>query len=294
MNRKGIILAGGSGTRLHPLTLSISKQLLPVYDKPMIYYPLAVLMMAGIRNILIITTPRDEASFHDLLGDGGQWGITLNYAVQPHPGGLAQAYLIGRDFVGNDPSCLILGDNIFYGGGLVRSLKAAAERPHGATVFGYWVKDPERYGVAEFDGDGTVIGLEEKPDRPKSNYAVTGIYFYDEQVCDMAAGLAPSPRGELEITDLNKLYLARGDLHLERLGRGIAWLDTGTHESLIQAANFIETIEQRQGLKVCAPEEVAFQNQWINADGLMAIAEPLRKSGYGEYLLSLLRRDRQP
>jgi glucose-1-phosphate thymidylyltransferase len=294
VNRKGIILAGGSGTRLHPLTLSISKQLLPVYDKPMIYYPLAVLMMAGIRNILIITTPRDEASFHDLLGDGGQWGITLNYAVQPHPGGLAQAYLIGRDFVGNDPSCLILGDNIFYGGGLVRSLKAAAERPRGATVFGYWVKDPERYGVAEFDGDGTVIGLEEKPDRPKSNYAVTGIYFYDEQVCDMAAGLTPSPRGELEITDLNKLYLARGDLHLERLGRGIAWLDTGTHESLIQAANFIETIEQRQGLKVCAPEEVAFQNQWINADGLMAIAEPLRKSGYGEYLLSLLRRDRQP
>jgi len=294
MKRKGIILAGGSGTRLHPLTLSISKQLLPVYDKPMIYYPLAVLMMAGIRETLIITTPRDEASFRDLLGDGSQWGITLDYAVQPEPGGLAQAFIIGRDFVGNDPTCLILGDNIFYGGGLVRSLKAAAEREQGATVFGYWVKDPERYGVAEFDADGSVIGLEEKPVRPKSNYAVTGLYFYDGQVCDMAAELAPSPRGELEITDLNKRYLARGELHLERLGRGIAWLDTGTHESLIQAANFIETIEQRQGLKVCAPEEVAFQNQWIDADGLMAIAEPLRKSGYGEYLLSLLRRDRQP
>jgi glucose-1-phosphate thymidylyltransferase len=294
MNRKGIILAGGSGTRLHPLTLSISKQLLPVYDKPMIYYPLAVLMMAGIRETLIITTPRDAASFRDLLGDGSHWGISLDYAVQPEPGGLAQAFIIGRDFVGNDPSCLILGDNIFYGGGLVRNLKAAAEREQGATVFGYWVKDPERYGVAEFDADGTVIGLEEKPERPKSNHAVTGIYFYDEHVCDMAAELAPSPRGELEITDLNKLYLGRGELRLERLGRGIAWLDTGTHESLIQAANFIETIEQRQGLKVCAPEEVAFQNQWIDADGLMAIAEPLRKSGYGEYLLSLLHRDRQP
>ena len=294
MNRKGIILAGGSGTRLHPLTLSISKQLLPVYDKPMIYYPLAVLMMAGIRDILIITTPRDEASFRDLLGDGSRWGIGLDYAVQPDPGGLAQAFIIGRDFVAGDPSCLILGDNIFYGGGLVRALKAAAEREQGATVFGYWVKDPERYGVAEFAADGTVIGLEEKPARPKSNHAVTGIYFYDRHVCDMAAELAPSPRGELEITDLNKLYLNRGDLHLERLGRGIAWLDTGTHESLIQAANFIETIEQRQGLKVCAPEEVAFQNQWIDADALMAVAEPLRKSGYGEYLLGLLHRDRQP
>jgi len=294
MKRKGIILAGGSGTRLHPLTLSISKQLLPVYDKPMIYYPLSVLMMAGIRETLIITTPRDETSFRDLLGDGSQWGIRLDYAVQPEPGGLAQAFIIGRDFVGKEPSCLILGDNVFYGGGLVRNLKAASEREQGATVFGYWVKDPERYGVAEFDADGTVIGLEEKPARPKSNHAVTGIYFYDGQVCDMAAELAPSPRGELEITDINKGYLARGELHLERLGRGIAWLDTGTHESLIQAANFIETIDQRQGLKVCAPEEVAFQNQWIDADGLMAIAEPLRKSGYGEYLLSLLRRDRQP
>jgi glucose-1-phosphate thymidylyltransferase len=294
MNRKGIILAGGAGTRLHPLTLAISKQLLPVYDKPMIYYPLSALMMAGIREILIITTPRDEPSFRDLLGDGSQWGIRLDYAVQPEPGGLAQAFLIGSDFIDGHPSCLILGDNIFYGSGLVRSLKAAAERPQGATVFGYWVKDPQRYGVAEFDADGCVMGLEEKPTNPQSNYAVTGIYFYDERVCDLARELRPSPRGELEITDLNKLYLTRGDLHLERFGRGIAWLDTGTHESLIQAANFIETIELRQGLKVCAPEEVAFQNKWIDAEALCAIAEPLRKSGYGEYLLSLLQREREP
>jgi len=294
MNRKGIILAGGAGTRLHPLTLAISKQLLPVYDKPMIYYPLSALMMAGIREILIITTPRDEPSFRDLLGDGSQWGIRLDYAVQPQPGGLAQAFLIGSEFIDGHPSCLILGDNIFYGSGLVRSLKAAAERERGATVFGYWVKDPQRYGVAEFDADGCVMGLEEKPARPRSNYAVTGIYFYDERVCDLARELRPSPRGELEITDLNKLYLTRGDLHLERFGRGIAWLDTGTHESLIQAANFIETIELRQGLKVCAPEEVAFQNKWIDAEALRAIAEPLRKSGYGEYLLSLLQREREP
>jgi glucose-1-phosphate thymidylyltransferase len=251
-------------------------------------------MMAGIREILIITTPRDEPSFRDLLGDGSQWGIRLDYAVQPQPGGLAQAFLIGSDFIDGHPSCLILGDNIFYGSGLVRSLKAAAERERGATVFGYWVKDPQRYGVAEFDADGCVMGLEEKPARPRSNYAVTGIYFYDERVCDLARELRPSPRGELEITDLNKLYLTRGDLHLERFGRGIAWLDTGTHESLIQAANFIETIELRQGLKVCAPEEVAFQNKWIDAEALRAIAEPLRKSGYGEYLLGLLQRERQP
>ena len=294
MNRKGIILAGGAGTRLHPLTLTISKQLLPVYDKPMIYYPLSVLMMAGIRDILVITTPRDLPPFRDLLGDGSQWGIRIDYAVQPEPGGLAQAFVIGRDFIDGNPSCLVLGDNIFYGGGLVRSLKAAADQTNGATVFGYWVKDPERYGVAEFDADGRVIGLEEKPARAKSNYAVTGIYFYDGQVCDMVRELRPSPRGELEITDLNKLYLTQGNLRLERLGRGIAWLDTGTHESLIQAANFIETIEQRQGLKVCAPEEVAYQNQWIDADALISVAEPLRKSGYGEYLLSLLHRDRQP
>jgi glucose-1-phosphate thymidylyltransferase len=291
MNRKGIILAGGAGSRLHPLTLTTSKQLLPVYDKPMIYYPLSVLMMAGVREILVITTPRDEPAFRALLGDGSQWGIGLDYAVQPEPGGLAQAFVIGRDFVAGDPSCLILGDNIFYGGGLINSLKAAAARTDGATVFGYWVRDPERYGVAEFAGDGTVVGLEEKPARPKSNYAVTGIYFYDHQVCDMVGELRPSARGELEITDLNRLYLAQGSLRLERLGRGIAWLDTGTHESLLQAANFIETIELRQGLKVCAPEEIAYHNRWIDAEGLRAIAEPLCKSGYGDYLLGLLNRE---
>ena len=294
MTRKGIILAGGSGTRLHPLTLSLSKQMLPVYDKPMIYYPLAVLMMAGIREILIITTPRDEASFRALLGDGGQWGIALDYAAQPEPGGLAQAFIIGREFVGGHPSCLILGDNIFYGAGLIESLKTAAGRDEGATVFGYWVKDPERYGVAELDTAGRVVGLEEKPTRPKSNYAVTGLYFYDEQACGLAAELTPSARGELEITDLNRRYLEQGTLRLERLSRGIAWLDTGTHESLMQAANFIETIEARQGLKICAPEEIAYQQRWIDADALMAIAEPLRKSGYGEYLLSLLHRERVP
>jgi glucose-1-phosphate thymidylyltransferase len=291
MNRKGLILAGGSGTRLHPLTITTSKQLLPVYDKPMIYYPLSVLMMAGMREILIITTPRDEPAFRALLGDGSQWGIRLDYAVQPEPGGLAQAFLIGRDFIAGDPSCLILGDNIFYGGGLMPSLKAAAGRADGATVFGYWVRDPERYGVAEFAADGTVIGLEEKPAAPKSNYAVTGIYFYDSQVCELVDELRPSPRGELEITDLNQMYLSRGTLRLERLGRGIAWLDTGTHESLLQAANFIETIELRQGLKVCAPEEIAYHNRWIDAEGLRAIAAPLCKSGYGDYLLGLLERE---
>jgi glucose-1-phosphate thymidylyltransferase len=291
MNRKGLILAGGSGTRLHPLTITTSKQLLPVYDKPMIYYPLSVLMMAGMREILIITTPRDEPAFRALLGDGSQWGIRLDYAVQPEPGGLAQAFLIGRDFIAGDPSCLILGDNIFYGGGLMPSLKAAADRADGATVFGYWVRDPERYGVAEFAADGTVIGLEEKPAAPKSNYAVTGIYFYDSQVCELVDELRPSPRGELEITDLNQIYLGRGQLRLERLGRGIAWLDTGTHESLLQAANFIETIELRQGLKVCAPEEIAYHNRWIDAEGLRAIAAPLCKSGYGDYLLGLLERE---
>jgi glucose-1-phosphate thymidylyltransferase len=291
MNRKGLILAGGSGTRLHPLTITTSKQLLPVYDKPMIYYPLSVLMMAGMREILIITTPRDEPAFRALLGDGSQWGIRLDYAVQPEPGGLAQAFLIGREFIAGDPSCLILGDNIFYGGGLMPSLKAAAGRADGATVFGYWVRDPERYGVAEFAADGTVIGLEEKPAAPKSNYAVTGIYFYDSQVCELVDELRPSPRGELEITDLNQMYLSRGTLRLERLGRGIAWLDTGTHESLLQAANFIETIELRQGLKVCAPEEIAYHNRWIDAEGLRAIAAPLCKSGYGDYLLGLLERE---
>ncbi|MCU0835324.1 MAG: glucose-1-phosphate thymidylyltransferase RfbA [Chromatiaceae bacterium] len=294
MTRKGIILAGGSGTRLYPLTHSVSKQLLPVYDKPMIYYPLSTLMLAGIREILVITTPRDALAFEYLLGDGSQWGIRIDYAEQPEPGGLAQAFLIGREFVAGDPSCLILGDNIFYGHGLVTQLRSAYAREHGATIFGYWVRDPERYGVAELDAAGKVVSVEEKPKRPKSNYAVTGIYFYDARVCDLAAGLRPSARGELEITDLNNLYLAEGELYLEHLGRGTAWLDTGTHESLMQAGNFIETIEQRQGLKICCPEEVAYQKAWIDAGQLRAIAEPLQKSGYGEYLLGLLERELRP
>jgi glucose-1-phosphate thymidylyltransferase len=294
MSRKGIILAGGSGTRLYPLTHTISKQLLPVYDKPMVYYPLSTLMLAGIRDILVITTPRDEDAFRDLLGDGGQWGIKLQYAVQPEPGGLAQAFLIGEDFVAGDPSCLILGDNIFYGHGLIQQLRAAGARQDGATVFGYWVRDPERYGVAEFGPDGNVVSLEEKPSRPKSNYAVTGLYFYDGRVCELAASLAPSARGELEITDLNLLYLEQGRLYLEKLGRGNAWLDTGTHESLLQAGNFIETIEQRQGLKISCPEEIAYQLRWINSNQLRRIARPLAKSGYGEYLLGLLGRAEEP
>ncbi|MEA1050726.1 glucose-1-phosphate thymidylyltransferase RfbA [Lamprobacter modestohalophilus] len=294
MKRKGIILAGGSGTRLHPLTLSISKQLLPVYDKPMIYYPLAVLMMAGIREVLVITTPHDAPAFHKLLGDGSQWGVRITYAVQPEPGGLAQAYIIGRDFIAGSPSCLILGDNIFYGGGLRTHLHAAAAHTDGASVFGYWVRDPERYGVAELDVDGRVIGLEEKPAKPRSNYAITGLYFYDEHACDYAAELEPSPRGELEITDLNRRYLQQSQLYVERLSRGIAWLDTGTHESLIEAANFIETIEKRQGLKICAPEEIAYANGWIDDEALRAVAEPLRKSGYGDYLLGLITRGPAP
>ncbi len=292
--RRGIILAGGSGTRLYPLTRTLSKQLLPVYDKPMIYYPLCTLMLTGIRDILVITTPRDLPSFRDLLGDGSHWGIRLSYAPQPHPGGLAEAFLIGREFVDGNPSCLILGDNIFYGHGLVQQLRVAATRERGATVFGYWVRDPERYGVAGFGPDGSVNSLEEKPARPKSNYAVTGIYFYDERVCDLAAGLKPSARGELEITDLNNRYLECGELYLERFGRGTAWLDTGTHESLMQAATFIETIEQRQGLKVCCPEEVAFQKRWITADQLEEAALALGKSSYGEYLMGLVRRSLEP
>lgn len=284
---KGIILAGGSGTRLYPLTRSISKQLLPVYDKPMIYYPLATLMMAGIQEILVITTPRDEAAYRELLGDGSLWGIELHYAVQPEPGGLAQAFLIGRDFIDGQPCCLILGDNIFYGHGLVGLLQQAAGHTEGATVFGYWVKDPQRYGVAGFDDAGRVTSLEEKPVRPKSHYAITGLYFYDSQVVGLAETLSPSARGELEITDLNRLYLEQGGLRLEKLGRGVAWLDTGTHESLMQASNFIETIENRQGLKVCCPEEVAYHQNWISAEQLEQLAQQLDKNGYGQYLLQL-------
>ncbi|HWT16857.1 MAG TPA: glucose-1-phosphate thymidylyltransferase RfbA [Patescibacteria group bacterium] len=286
---KGIILAGGAGSRLHPLTLAVSKQLLPVYDKPMIYYPLSVLMLAGIRDVLIITTPHEQELFKRLLGDGSAWGMNIQYAVQPSPDGLAQAYLIGRDFVGGQPSCLVLGDNIFYGHGLTDVLRRAAAQTQGATVFGYYVKDPERYGVAEFDEAGRVLSLEEKPKDPKSNYAVTGLYFYDGHASDHAAALKPSPRGELEITDLNKVYLAQGNLRCEKLGRGYAWLDTGTHESLIEAGNFIETIVSRQGLRVCCPEEIAFQNGWIDAEQLLRIAAPLVKSGYGEYLARVAR-----
>jgi glucose-1-phosphate thymidylyltransferase len=288
MNPKGIILAGGSGTRLYPITQAISKQLLPVYDKPMIYYPLSTLMLAGIRDVLVINTPHEQAMFQHLLGDGSRWGMRIEYAVQPSPDGLAQAYLIGADFVAGDPSCLVLGDNIFYGHGFSEQLRRAANQVSGATVFGYWVRDPERYGVAEFDAEGRVIGIEEKPAVPRSNYAVTGLYFYDGRASDFAASLKPSPRGELEITDLNRCYLDEGSLRLEKLGRGYAWLDTGTHESLLQASNFIETIEQRQGLRVCCPEEIAFHNGWIDGGDLQRLAKPLMKNGYGRYLLQVL------
>jgi glucose-1-phosphate thymidylyltransferase len=288
--RKGIILAGGSGTRLYPLTQAISKQLLPVYDKPMIYYPLSVLMLTGIREVLVINTPHEQALFKQLLGDGSQWGMQIQYAAQPSPDGLAQAYLIGREFIDGKPSCLVLGDNIFHGHGFSETLQRADARTNGATVFGYWVSDPERYGVAEFDAEGRVVDIEEKPTKPRSNYAVTGLYFYDGHASEYAASLKPSPRGELEITDLNRRYLEEGNLHLEPLGRGHAWLDTGTHQSLLEASTFIETIEARQGLRVCCPEEIAFGNGWIDAAQLERLAAPLAKSGYGQYLLSLISR----
>ncbi len=287
--RKGIILAGGSGTRLYPVTQAVSKQLMPVYDKPMVYYPLSTLMLSGVRDVLLISTPQDTPRFTELLGDGSQWGMNIQYAVQPSPDGLAQAFIIGRHFVGRDPSALVLGDNIFYGHDLVKLLASSDARSSGASVFAYRVHDPERYGVVEFDAKQRAISIEEKPKVPKSNYAVTGLYFYDQQVCDIAADIQPSPRGELEITDVNKRYLEQGQLNVEIMGRGYAWLDTGTHDSLLEAASFIATLQKRQGLQVACPEEIAFGQGWINAEQLAALAEPLKKNGYGQYLLGLLK-----
>lgn len=293
MKRKGIVLAGGSGTRLHPITLGVSKQLMPVYDKPMIYYPIATLMLAGIREILIITTPTDENQFKLVLGDGSDWGVSFQYVVQPSPDGLAQALILAEEFLQGAPSCLILGDNIFYGHGMGDLIKTASDETEGATVFGYWVDDPSRYGVAEIDSEGKVLSIEEKPERPKSNYAVTGLYFYDSRAVEYAKGLKPSERGELEITDLNKCYLSLGNLRLEDLGRGSAWLDTGTHDSLLDAANYIETINKRQGLMVLCPEEIAYYNRWIDSQQLLCIAEKYKKTHYGRYLRRLTKVSKQ-